>query len=707
MKFSLHALRRAGVLALAGLVSTAGTTFAYLTDSAQYVPLDYYTFVPPSPGSTYLDTNFGSTIKRISAAQNTASSLTGGNLSIITNEYATMSPFNIDNTFLILQHDSYFGLYDGNGTYLKDLPFVVNAGAEPRWSKTNPSILYFVNGNQLKQIDVTTLSINVVHTFSGYGTISGKGESDISEDGKHFVFAGDNRYVFIYDIAADSQSAVFDTGGVPFDSLYVTPDNHATITWYQPGSSRFNGIELFDGNMSFLRQVARAGGHMDVARDTNGDEVLLWANAGDPQPVCNNGIVKIRLSDGLQTCLVTLDWSLATHTSAPDNNGWVFVETYAPSDPSPLTGWPQYTNEILQVKLDGSEIRRVAHHRSRPFDTYYYTPRTSTSHDGSKIVFSSNFGLQRLGYPSLYTDVYMVDIAPGAPGAPGAPTSPGSLTGPTSTTSTASTAARVEQSDPSVTLTGDWFPNGLAVHSGGSAVLSMTPGSRATFTFNGTGASWIAYRDEWSGVARVYVDGSLLGQIDTYAAPGAPQAKAYSVTGLSAATHTLAVEVTGSNGVASSGAWVWVDAFESLNSNTPPAPTAGWLPAPTPNTSRVEQGQVQYTGPWFTSNLATHSGSSAALAMDSGAQATFTFTGTGVQWIGFRDEWSGIAEVILDGQVIGNVDTYLTPAQSQAVTYAVNSLPAGSHTLTIQATGQKNASSGGYWIWVDAFDVTQ
>ena len=67
---------------------------------------------------------------------------------------------------------------------------------------------------------------------------------------------------------------------------------------------------------------------MDMTRDTNGDEVLVWFNANDPAPVARNAFVKIRLSDGHQTPLVSFDWSLATHISAPDGSGYVFVETY-------------------------------------------------------------------------------------------------------------------------------------------------------------------------------------------------------------------------------------------------------------------------------------------------------------------------------------------------------------------------------------------
>ena len=68
---------------------------------------------------------------------------------------------------------------------------------------------------------------------------------------------------------------------------------------------------------------------------TNGDEILLWTNSADPTPICENAIVKIRLSDAHQTCLISLDWSLAVHVSAPDTGGWFFMETYAPADPAP------------------------------------------------------------------------------------------------------------------------------------------------------------------------------------------------------------------------------------------------------------------------------------------------------------------------------------------------------------------------------------
>jgi hypothetical protein len=295
---------------------------------------------------------------------------------------------------------------------------------------------------------------------------------------------------------------------------------------------------------------------MDVTRDSDGSEVLIWASAGDPQPVCGNasGIVKVRLANAQQTCLFTIDWGVGVHISAPDGNGWFFMETYDPSDPQSPGEWTPYLNEVLQIRLDGSQVRRLLHHRSRPFDSYWYTPRTSVSRDGRRLIYSSNYGLQQiLNYPATYADSYLVTVSGGGPTPTPTPTSqPQSWT-------------RVEQDGGSVSYTGTWYPNALAVHSGGSATLSMETGATARFAFNGTRARWIGYRDQWAGIAKVYVDGTLVGTVDTYAASAQAQALLFTSAPLPAGPHNLSVVVQGAHGAGSAGDWVWVDAFDYLH----------------------------------------------------------------------------------------------------------------------------------------------
>jgi hypothetical protein len=385
-------------------------------------PSNYYSFAPPAAGATYADPAFGTGIKRLSNAVATNNDADGGKLQWVLHEYSTPAVFNNDNSRLLLQHGSYFAVYDGNGTFLKNAPFDMSAATEPRWSRSDNNVVYYKRGNQLKSYNVASGAQAVVHTFSEYGAISGNGESDICFDGDHLVLVGDSRQVFVYTLSTGQKGGVFDSGGRGFDSVYISSDDTVTITWLQGGSGRYNGIELFDRNMNFLRQVARAGGHMDMGRDVNGDAVLVWANAADPTPICDNGVVKIRLRDGQQTCLVSLDWNLAFHVSSSEA-GWAVVSTYMPSDPNPASFWPAYSNEIFRIRLDGSSIQRLAHHRSRPFNGYNYMSKASINRDGSRIVFSSNFGLQAQGYPTEYSDVYMITLGGGTP-VPTAPVTP-------------------------------------------------------------------------------------------------------------------------------------------------------------------------------------------------------------------------------------------------------------------------------------------
>jgi hypothetical protein len=666
----------------------------------------------------------------------TTNAATGGVVGMISHEYSSMSPFNIDNTRLLLGHSSYFALYDGDGNFLKNLwpnPGLVGS-SEPRWSKSDPNVLYYIAGNKLMKYNVGTNAGATVHTFSEYSSISGKGESDISDDGDHFVFAGDSRYVFVYEISTDKKGPVLDAGSGKFDDIYITPKNNVIVGYYATGTARFMGMEMYDRNMVFLRQATHAIGHQDVSTDTNGDEVLIWANGADPAPVvsCNAGIVKVRLSDGKQTCVWTEgSWTNAYHISAPDNSGWFFLETYNPSDVIPPNGWVAQNDEVLQVKMDGSEVRRLLHHRSRPLNSYTYQPKASVSHDGTKLVFTSNFGLQaQIGNPTEYSDEYLVDLTTVSPGTGGTsggssgsssggssdsgggttpPTTPPPTTPPPATTPPptvappTATVARVEQNGAGVTYTGQWITNGGSANSGGSAVLAGAAGSKANLAFNGTGVSWIAYRDEWSGIANVYVDGVLKAAVDTYSSPGKAQAVAYTVSGLASGSHTLTIEVTGTRNPSSAGAWVWVDAFDVTSGGS--ASTA--LPGTCSTTvQHVEQDalSIQYSGTWYTYANAGSSGGSSLLAAGPGARATFGFTGCSVKWIAEKDSWSGIANVYVDGTLRATVDTYSATTAPQSAAYSVTGLSYGTHTISIEVVGKRSDASSAAWIWVDAFD---
>ncbi len=134
----------------------------------------------------------------------------------------------------------------------------------------------------------------------------------------------------------------------------------------------------------------------------------------------------------------------------------------------------------------------------------------------------------------------------------------------------------VEQNSPAVTYTGSWYLNNSSRPSGGSAVLAMDPGSKATVQFNGTGITWIGYMDPYSGYAKVYVDGVQKGMVDTFdmawgthgSVDAIWQRTIWGVGDLPAGTHTLTIEVLGQRGSNSTGNWVWVDAFRVTGPGT-------------------------------------------------------------------------------------------------------------------------------------------
>ena len=114
---------------------------------------------------------------------------------------------------------------------------------------------------------------------------------------------------------------------------------------------------------------------------------------------------------------------------------------------------------------------------------------------------------------------------------------------------------------------------------------------------------------------------------------------------------------------------------------------------------------VAYSGTWALNTNTNFIGGDSRLSMDAGSRASFTFTGTDVAGIGYRDEYSGIANVYVDGALKGQIDTYVKPSKAQAQTYSVSGLAMGNHTLVIEVTGTKSAASGGASVWVDAFEI--
>jgi hypothetical protein len=375
-------------------------------------------------------------------------------------------------------------------------------------------------------------------------------------------------------------------------------------------------------------------------------------------------------------------WALFCHFGSlapPDHD---------PNDPSRPWSFLAPGGMIYVNGQTGAPRYLLAHPYNRHPEYAHHT-YAQPSPDGRFVLFTSDMN----GYGR--SDQFIVEVPTTDSQATPTPT-------PTPTPGSNPSWTRVEQDNAAVTYTGTWYEQSAAGHSAGTAKTSLEAGARATFTFSGTGIRWIGAGDDWSGIGRVYIDGVAQSPlVDTYLSQGY-QRVLFEKTGLTNGTHTIVVEATGTKNAASQTAWIWVDAFEVGTGGATPTPT----PTPNPSWTRLEQDNaaVTYTGTWYEQSAAGHSAGTAKTSLEAGARATFTFSGTGIRWIGAGDDWSGIGRVYIDGVAQSPlVDTYLLQGY-QRVLFEKTGLTNGTHTIIVEATGTKNAASQTAWIWVDAFE---
>lgn len=257
--------------------------------------------------------------------------------------------------------------------------------------------------------------------------------------------------------------------------------------------------------------------------------------------------------------------------------------------------------------------------------------------------------------------------------------------------------SHLQETDPAVVLTGSWVQDDTSSWSGGGVASgtdpkvggmrsSATAGDKATLTFRGTSIAWSGYRGPDAGIARVTLDG-VVSDIDTYSPVQKFQQVVFSATGLADATHTLTIDVMGTQNAASTGAKIVVDAFD--------------VTRPGRRYQQDDLSKITYAGDWLHVNdNRSWSEGVAATSLEAGASATFSFVGTSVSWIGCQKASIGSAKIYIDGAPVDQISNFRkVPIEAyQAETYRIDGLTNGPHTLKVEAVTAGR-------IVVDAFDV--
>lgn len=307
----------------------------------------------------------------------------------ITVEYSSVSSFSLDGKRLLLLHNYHFAEYNEQG-FVRDLPMLA-ASCEPRWGRTNPSLLYYLYQNEIRSLDLESGEIATIKKFGEYQAIGSKGEADISEDGDHLAIIGDERFVFVYEISTGRKGRVLDIKSRRVESLYLAADNSVIVSWIGTG-----GIDLFDHAMSFQRKLFNSNGHKDVGVTPDGRHVMAITNSNENPvtlPDFPNGIVLVDLATGTQTGLLSLDWSMAVHLSCCLDG--IVVSTYGAA----VRQDAPHADEIFFLSYDGA-IEPLCKHGSI-INSYTDQPKASASYDGKRIVFCRGDGST--------TDTWLID----------------------------------------------------------------------------------------------------------------------------------------------------------------------------------------------------------------------------------------------------------------------------------------------------------
>jgi hypothetical protein len=423
------------------IILLLGITLACSTAAHAWVTHHNPVFQPdipkPAVGIPYNDPRFGPVVMRLTDAR--SSSLPG-----VVPQYAKRQVWNAnDSLMLLFTGDGTALLYDAQSyQFIRTLDVV--GGEDVFWHPFDPLRIILAQDNALVSYHVDTGLLETLRVFPAYTFINTRGEGNLSRDGRYYAFVGQTydtithfNDIVVYDITANQ---VIATLALPaqltdFDWVSISPLGNYVVVDYATGDTgRFQGVEVYDRNLTFLWQKPLGAGHSDLAVAPGTLPIFAPKTGGVPtlQEVLvmdyydsdsnRNYIRKYRLADGAETTLLDYSWDFDCHISCRNEarSEWCFVSTF--DGPGRLSddslSWLPYEDEIFALKLDGSgDVQRIAHHHSRRFSpetpdpdlsVYWAEPHATVSKNGERIVFGSNWRQQMAQDTSV--DAYLVDM---------------------------------------------------------------------------------------------------------------------------------------------------------------------------------------------------------------------------------------------------------------------------------------------------------
>jgi PKD repeat protein/endonuclease/exonuclease/phosphatase family metal-dependent hydrolase len=219
---------------------------------------------------------------------------------------------------------------------------------------------------------------------------------------------------------------------------------------------------------------------------------------------------------------------------------------------------------------------------------------------------------------------------------------------------------KVDDDNANIAYSAGW---GTYVGSGGylnTEHWSETAGSTATFSFNGTQARYYGFKRNDLGKVKIYVDGTYITTLDLYSSTFSGNHMLFETAVLASGSHTLTVELVGTQNSSSSGFEANIDAFSWIDMGDS---GGGDTTAPTPNP--MTWAQTPYLNQtWPDDSVATMT---AATASDSSGGIQYYFDCVealgGGDWQGCEDSGWQTGSTFSDWYLTGNTYHYRVKAR--------------------------------------------
>jgi len=392
------------------------------------------TFQPPAVGKSYVDPNFGATVRVVTPPD-------------FVHTYSNNNPLSAHNKYLMVFHDGFLSVVDAATT--KFVYDKVPGNQDFFWDSYDDDVYYYPNDVKILRHALKSGKETTVADYSRGAPkltlIKRGGTTGSSKDNWISFYAPLEKQLCTLDLAARKTYCtnygaaypqidyVLDAKGVDRVSgkryVIVVPNPGTPLGLYsvnleaQRLDLEYRGPEEPESNGNHNGicdpgEKCMGAGHSDSFEDANGEQFLIFTTFTEmPCEVSlstyrlNKGVLvnqPLELGGGRRKILSLWQCPFPSARQGPDehvgcakNAPFCAISTVAPyrSQTDPPDRFAHAT-EIMVMRGNGVELRRLAESRSVRFpqdgdEAYWAEPRAAISNDGSLVVSDSNFGEPR------------------------------------------------------------------------------------------------------------------------------------------------------------------------------------------------------------------------------------------------------------------------------------------------------------------------